>query len=85
LLAMAVCQSIELLNVLPSSPASRLLQGVVVCTLFVNCADNCRSEPARDSGLSVNMAVECAAVIASKPAPTGSGGVHTLCELRGQL
>jgi len=32
--------------------------------------DPCGSEPARDSGGSVNIFVECAAAIASKPAPT---------------
>ncbi len=38
----------------------------------------CGSEPARDSGVTVNADVACATVIASKLAPTGFSGLHKL-------
>ena len=51
LLAMAVCQATWMLNVPPSSLASQLLQ------LFVVYPGPCRSELARDGGLSGNINV----------------------------
>jgi hypothetical protein len=39
---------------------------------FVFMGINCGSEPAREDGLTVNMDIECAGLIASKLAPTGT-------------
>ena len=43
----------------------------------LNCT-TCRSEPARDSGGSANINVECIAAIASRLAPTGVAGMLKL-------
>ncbi|UCP08706.1 hypothetical protein K5R88_23255 [Pseudomonas sp. MM213] len=40
-----------------------------------SATQNCRSEPARDSGVSVSINVDCMAVIASRLAPTGYAAV----------
>ncbi|TBN48408.1 hypothetical protein EYC95_07905 [Pseudomonas sp. BGI-2] len=38
---------------------------------FDNTTKNCGSGLARDSGVTVNLVVECYSAFASKPAPTG--------------
>ncbi len=76
LLAKAVDQSVKMLDVPPSSRASSLSQGVCGSTKTMVNAEHCRSEPARESGESVGKDVGCAAVFASKPAPTGGLWQH---------
>ncbi|WP_162634810.1 hypothetical protein [Pseudomonas putida] len=70
LLAMAIRQPAQVLNVPASSRAGSLLQveryrDSGYESLF------CGSELARDSDLAVGTGVECAGLIASKLAPTG--------------
>ncbi|AWY44285.1 hypothetical protein DKY63_32015 [Pseudomonas putida] len=70
LLAIAIWQSAQVLNVPASSRAGSLLQveryrDSGYESLF------CRSEPARDGDPSAGTGVECAGLIASRLAPTG--------------
>ncbi|MEX5685832.1 hypothetical protein ABFV59_14765, partial [Pseudomonas silesiensis] len=70
--AKAVCQLAPLLNVPPSSPASRLLHGIGVARqLRVRRRSPVGARLAGESGLSASTSTECAAVFAGKPAPTG--------------
>jgi hypothetical protein len=72
LLAIAACLLTSLLNVPPSSRASPLPQGWWSAAGLAFTADqNCGSELARDSGLTADIAAECAGLFAGKPAPTG--------------
>ena len=71
LLAMAECQSTMVLDVMASSRASSLPQGIWAVHGF--CArqkSKCGSELARDGGVSVNDGAGCGGLIASKLAPT---------------
>ncbi len=71
LLAMVECQSTVVLDVMASSRASSLPQGIWAVHGF--CArqkSKCGSELARDGGVSVNDGVGCGGLIASKLAPT---------------
>ncbi|PAM78487.1 hypothetical protein CES87_31120 [Pseudomonas sp. ERMR1:02] len=71
MLAIAVCQSTSLLNVPPSSRASFAPTGVGGDHFpGEHSEQKCGSGLARESSLSFNISVECAAVFASKPAPT---------------
>jgi len=45
----------------------------------VSCPNLCGSELARESGGSACINIECAALFASKPAPTLGGGEHSIC------
>ncbi|QBX41596.1 hypothetical protein E4T63_13755 [Pseudomonas fluorescens] len=42
-------------------------------------SSNCRSEPARDSGVSVSLNIDCSYAIASRLTPTGFCGVSGYC------
>ncbi len=72
LLAKAVGQAMKILNVKPPSRAGSLLQ--VERGLPEGMRSNCGSEPARESGGSVNEDVGCDAAFASRLAPTGLCG-----------
>jgi len=75
LLAKAVGQLMKVLAVPPSSRAGSLPQGIGdVCGTCGPPRIQCGSEPARESGGSVDADIGCAAVFASKPAPTGNRG-----------
>ena len=39
--------------------------------IFNHMENHCGSEPARDGGLTVNINIDCAGLIASRLAPTG--------------
>jgi hypothetical protein len=76
---MAECQAMMMLSVPASSRASSLPQ---VQWLYAKSAiypNHCGSELARDGGVSGNEDVECAGLIASKLAPTGSVAVRKIC------
>jgi len=60
----------EILTVPASSRAGSLLQGFVVAGEYVNIAEPCGSEPAREGVRSDNIGVECNGLFASKLAPT---------------
>jgi hypothetical protein len=49
----------------------QVLISAVYCFLILEMEINCGSEPARESGGSVDINVECQSVFASKLAPTG--------------
>ena len=72
MLAKAVGQSTSLLDVPASSRASPLPQGLWPAVGLAFTEDqNCGSEPARESGGSVDISVGCAGLFASRLAPTG--------------
>ncbi len=71
LLAIAVGQPRRMLDVQASSRASSLPQDFALYWMLCTPQTPCGSEPARDSGGSVQEDVGCAGVIASKLAPTG--------------
>ncbi|PTT29460.1 hypothetical protein DBR18_13010 [Pseudomonas sp. HMWF021] len=71
--AMAVGQSTLMLTVLASSLASQLPQGMELIGRGENTADYCGSWLASNGGGSVDIDVDCAGLIAGKPAPTGDG------------
>jgi len=76
--AKAVGQAAQMLNVPTPSRASPLPQGISawigICASPQNTVG---AWLARESGGSGSTDVECADAFASKPAPTGSGGVHS--------
>jgi len=74
LLAKALDQPAKMLNVPPSSRASPLPQGFCGTTKSLVNTEHCGSELARESGGSAGKDVECAAVFASRLAPTGNRG-----------
>jgi hypothetical protein len=87
---MAVGQPITILNVPTSSLASQLPQGFGIGSGFVvgsglvarhitcgSCGATIRL--ASDGGESANINLECADLIAGKPAPTGFRGVSDIC------
>ncbi|KAE9646974.1 hypothetical protein EJA71_08320 [Pseudomonas sp. PB106] len=68
-----------MVQVLASSLASQLPQGFVVGSGFVARHMTCGSWLASDGGGSANINIECADLIAGKPAPTGFRGASEIC------
>jgi len=62
--------------------ATELIGIIQVKRKEIGTAIPCRSEPARDSGVSVDIHVECQSAIASKPAPTQG---HAASGITGRL
>ncbi|QHF34735.1 hypothetical protein PspS19_18660 [Pseudomonas sp. S19] len=77
--AMAVCQATSILTVLASSRASPLPQWFWVFENFAYTHQTCGSGLARDGGVSGSIDVDCAGLIAGKPAPTVVLGVRKFC------
>jgi hypothetical protein len=76
--AKAVGQAAHTLNVPTPSRASPLPQGISVWIgICASPQNTVGAWLARESGGSGSTDVECADAFASKPAPTGSGGVHS--------
>jgi len=76
--AKAVGQAAQMLNVPAPSRASPLPQGISVWIgICASPQNTVGAWLARESGGSGDRDVERAAAFASKPAPTGSGGVHS--------
>ncbi|THF29472.1 hypothetical protein E5170_20035 [Pseudomonas atacamensis] len=72
LLAKADCQAMTMSNVPPPSRAGSLPQGFWLLWRWSIYPYQCGSEPARESAVSGNDDVDCAAAFASKLAPTGT-------------
>ena len=78
MLAKAESQATLMLDVPAPSPASWLLQGFLVCTVYVDATKHRRSRLAGDGRESGNRDAGRAGLIASKLAPTGIFGVHSV-------
>jgi hypothetical protein len=68
--AMADYQATLILNVPASSRASSLPQFCWLLADFADSRESCGSGLARDGGLSGDIDIECAGLIAGQPAPT---------------